>query len=178
MLLFLAATPEGRVFALDQQMLISVGIQLFNACVLAAVLSYLLYKPVRKFLQKRAEGIQAQLTHAEESIAGAEELKALYEQKLEEIERERLAILEAAQDRAAEKSKQKLEAAEQEAAAAKERAETEIRREREEAKDAVRLQIIEVAGALAEKFVAQALLDKDTQDRLFAETLAELEDTL
>jgi len=174
MAILLAAVPEGRVFGLDQQALITIGIQLFNAALLAAVLSYVLYKPVRKFLRNRAERISAQLGRAEGETAKAGELKAQYEQKLEDIEEERAAILEEAHRLAAEKSRKMLADAQSDAADTRDRALADIQAERKRAQEEIRLQIIEVASIMAEKYVTQAM-DADTQDKLFAETLAELE---
>ena len=144
-----AAKPEGRVFGLDTQTLIGICIQLFNACLLAAALTFILYKPVRKFLQKRADGILAQWDDVETEKTKADELKVLYEQKLEEAEQERIKVLDETQAHAAEKSQQLLEAAEREVAALKEDAAADIQRERESAEAAIRLQIIEVAAAMA-----------------------------
>jgi len=170
----LTAVSNGRVFGLDQQTLISTGIQLFNAVLLAVALSLLLYKPVRNFLRKRAEGINAQIKRAEDDIAAAGELKAQYEKMLEDVELERNAILTSAHQLAAEKSRQMLIEAQADVLAAKERATADIQAERERANEEIRLQIIEVASMMAEKFVACAM-DTETQDRLFAETMAELE---
>ena len=50
--------PEERLFGLDSQTLIQIGIQLLNGIILAVALGYILYKPVKEFLHKRSEGIQ------------------------------------------------------------------------------------------------------------------------
>ena len=165
---------DAGIFALDKQTMITVGIQLLNACVLAAVLTYLLYKPVRKFMQKRADGIGAQLNRAEEDRAAADQLKARYEQQLADIDLERIKILEEAQRFAAEKKSQLLDETEKEIAAMKERAAADLRAERGRANEELKLHMIETAAAMAEKFVAFAM-DENTRDRLFDETLAELE---
>ena len=165
---------EGRIFALDQQTLISVGIQLLNAAILAAALAFLLYKPVRKFMRGRADGIQSQLGRAQDDMEAAEKLKAFYEQRLEEIELERAGILEEAH-RLAEDTRGRLTAgAEQEIAAMRGRAEAEIQLQRERAQEEARLRIIEAATAMAAKITAVSL-DEAARDRLFEETLAELE---
>ena len=163
-----------RLFALDQQTLVQIGIQLLNACVLAAVLTLVLYKPVRKFLHKRAEGIRAQIDRAEDQMAIAEKTNSLYEAKLGEIEQERAAILEEARRLAADQKNRTLEDTKQEVSAMRARAKAAIETERERAGEEIRLHIIEVAAAMAEKFVADAF-DQNAHDRLFAETLAELE---
>ena len=173
---FLAAVPDGRVFGLDQQTLISAGIQLFNAALLAVALAYILYKPVRNFLNKRAERISGQMRRADDDMAKAAELKAQYEKKLAEIELERAEILESAHQLAAEKSRLLLAEAQKEAAASKERAGLDIIFEREQADEELRQQIIEIASLIAEKFLARAI-DPAAHDRLIAETIAELEDT-
>jgi F-type H+-transporting ATPase subunit b len=164
----------GRIFGLDQQTLISVGIQLFNACLLAVALTYILYKPVRKFLQKRADGIQARIMSAEEDMAKADEWKALYEQKTEDIEREREGILEEARKFATEKTQRALDEAAREAAAMKARAEAEIRAERMRAREDMKRNIIEIAALMADKFVKSAI-DEEQREKLFNEALYELE---
>ncbi|MCL2486851.1 MAG: F0F1 ATP synthase subunit B [Oscillospiraceae bacterium] len=170
----ITAVSDGRLFGLDGQMLISAGIQLFNASVLAAALAFILYKPVRKFLQARTEKIKAQLTGAEESRARADELKASYEKKLEGIESERIGVLDSANELAAQRSGQMIADAQEKIAAMKEQAEAEIAARRERADEETRRHIIEVAGALAEKFMSLNI-DEDTQNRLFDETIANLE---
>jgi len=165
---------EGRIFALDQQTLISIGIQLLNAAFLAAALAFLLYKPVRKFMRARADGIKSQLGRAQDDMEAAEKLKAFYEQKLEEVELERAEILEQAR-RLAEDTRGRLTAgAELEIAAMRGRAEAEIQLQRARAQEEARQQVIEAATAMAAK-IAAVSLDGAAQDRLFEETMAELE---
>jgi len=170
----LAAASEGRIFGLDQQTLISTGIQLFNACLLAVALTYILYKPVRKFMQKRADGIKAQLGMAENAVEKAEELRALYEKKLEDIEQERIALIDSAYALTVEKSKQMMDEANREIAEMRERAAAAMQVERERADEEIRLHIIEVASIMAGKIVADSI-DEEAHNRLFAETLSELE---
>jgi len=171
----LTAIPDGRVFGLDQQMLISTGIQLFNAALLAVALSYILYKPIRNFLRKRAEGISAQAQRAEDDIAKAGELKEKYQKMLEGIEEERASILASAHQHAVEKNRRLLSEVQEEISAVKKRATEDIEAERERANDDIRLHIIEVASLMAEKYVRHAM-DAETQDRLFAEAIVELEE--
>jgi len=164
---FASATPEPYLFGLDQQTLISAGIQFLNACVLAFVLSRLLYKPVQKFMQDRADKIKAQLENAENAQQKANELKAQYEKKLKGIEQERAEILELARQTALKKNEQMLSSAQQEISAMKARAERTVNED-------ARLHIIDIASTMAEKFVSDSI-DKDSHNKLFVETLAELE---
>ena len=175
MIFFLSAVPEGRLFGLDQQTLISAAIQLINVVLLAALLTWLLYKPVRRFLLKRAEHIASELARAAADMEKADALKADYEKRIDDVELERASVLEAARELAAVKSQQIIDGAKSDAASAKERSDEEIRKERERISDEIRQHIIDVASVMAEKFVAQTL-DREARDRLFNETMAELED--
>ena len=164
---------EG-IFALDPQTFISVGIQLLNAVILAAALAFLLYKPVRKFMRSRADGIQSQLDRAQDDTEAAEKLKVFYEQRLEEIELERAEMLEDARRLADDKRRQLETGTQRELAAMRRRAEAELLAQRERAQEEARLQIIEAATAMAGK-IAAVSLDGAARDRLFEETMAELE---
>lgn len=168
------ATPE-RVFGLDTQTFISIGIQLLNATVLAVFLSILLYKPVRNYLRSRAERIKAQFDDAGAEMAKANDLKSQYENKLKDIESEREEILDSARKIAAEKSRLMLTESKNEAAALREKAAIDVENEKSRIKDEIKQVVIEVAAAMTEKFLVSAM-DKATQDRLFNETLAELEE--
>lgn len=116
------AAPEGRLFGLDNQTVIQIAIQLFNAIVLAVALSVILYKPAKEFLRKRSDGIQSKINEAETAAAKANELIAEYERKLKAIDQEREKILEEARVKAYEESKQMLAEARQEASEIKKRA--------------------------------------------------------
>jgi len=171
----LSAADSSRAFGLDLQTAIQIGLILFNVCILAAVLSHILYKPVQDFLKKRAEKIAGQLSRAEKDMAKASELKAQYEASLKDIERERLEILEAARRVATEQSKETLIDAKKEADSIRARASVDIKNEQEFVKEQLRVHIIDVAATMTEKLVSYTI-DKETQDRLFEETLKELEE--
>jgi len=178
-ILFLTAVaekPPGRVFGLDAQAFISTGIMLFNACVLAAALSFILYKPVRNFMRKRTERFAAQVNQAEEQSANAGLLKAHYEEKLKDIESERIEVLDEARKVAADERNKILDDAKKDIAALKERAAAGIEAEREQLKDEMGAYVLDASLAIAGKFVSLSM-DKETQNRMFKETLTELEDS-
>lgn len=170
------AVPDGRMFALDTQTLISIGIQLLNFCILAVILGFILYKPVQKYMNKRTERISRQIGDAQNKTARAEELKAEYEAKLTEIAAERAAALESARLEAAERSRQVLDAARSEAAAIRQRAEESVLAEEERLKKEAWQYIVEISSLMAEKLVRKTI-DSETHERLFAEAMAELEET-
>ena len=168
------SVPEGRVFDVDQQTIIQIVFNIVNVGALAAFLAYLLYRPVRNVLNKRTSRIQGQLLQAEEELAKATELKHKYEQKMEEVEREREEILSEARKVAADSSRRLLADAKKEADTIRERAAANVEMEWERAENDMRTAIIDVSAVMANKFVSLAI-NKETHDRLFEETISDLE---
>ena len=171
---FVSELPPGRVFNIDQQTLIQIIANIINVAALAAFLAYVLYRPVRDILNKRTEKIQAQLIQAEEELEKAAELRRKYEQKLEDAEREREDILSQARKTAADSSRRLLADAKNEADTIRERAAANVEMEWERAENEMRTAIIDVSSIIAEKFVSLAI-NKETHDRLFDETISDLE---
>jgi len=174
-LIFLSE-PAGRVFAMDMQTLLSIGINLFNIALLAFVLSKLLYNPVRNFMSDRALRIKTQLESAESDSQAAVALKLEYEQKISEINIQRDAILEEAAKLAADNKTRILAETKLEVEALKSRAAAEIEGERAHAREEMRGAIIEISALMAEKMISRSV-DAETSGRLFDETMFELEET-
>lgn len=170
----LSALPYGRVFGLDQQTLIQIGINFFNITLLAVVLSWLLYKPVRGFMAARTRRIASQIEGAAQEAEKAAQLRGEYEQKLATITQEREEILEGARKLAAENSRQTIADAKAEAAAIHERMAAEIELEKEHARAQMKQVIIEVSTEMTEK-ILRAKVDEQTYERMFNETVAEME---
>ena len=172
--LFFSSVPDGRVFGMDSQTLVQIIANLINVGLLSVVLAYLLYNPVRSILHKRTERIQGQLLQAEEEMTRAVEMRRQYEQKMEDIEREREEILGEARKLATETSRRILSDAKSEAETLKDRAAATVEMEWDRAQTEMRTAIIDVSAVMAEKFVSLAI-NKETHDRLFAETISDLE---
>ena len=167
--------PPPTIFRLDAQTLVDVGVNFFNIAVLATVLGFLLYKPVRKALQKRTDRIQEELEHAAKEMADATELKLLYEEKLQEIDREREEILAEARKTAADAGRRIIAEAKSDADSIIERANANVDAEWQRAQNEMRTAIIDVSAVMTEKFVKLAI-NKETHDNIFNETMADLED--
>ena len=65
-----------------------IAIHIINIVVLYVLLRILLYSPVAKFIQARKDAIGDELTQAKKNFDDAQQLKALYEQRLEQTEYE------------------------------------------------------------------------------------------
>jgi F-type H+-transporting ATPase subunit b len=176
--LLILATDELRepiLFELNIDTLTAIGLNLFNVAVLALVLAFVLYKPIRNGLKKRTERIQNELAHAAKEMSDATDLKYEYEQKLQEIDREREEIILEARKTAADAGRRILADAKKEADLIRERASASVEVEWDRAQTEMRTAIIDVSAVMAEKFVSLAI-NKETHDNLFNETISDLED--
>lgn len=167
--------PEGRVFALDGQTLIGIGIQVLNGIILAIALGFILYKPVKRFMQQRTDKIQSKIEDSDSTMAKAKELIVEYESKVKNIDKEYEKVLTEARIKASEERKIIIEEANEEAERIKKRSEDILETEKERIKLETRPYIIELATLMAENYIAQNI-DKKEQDRLFDDALAQLEE--
>jgi len=177
-MLFLGNVVEWyrSLFALDADTFIGMIPNLFSFIVVAGFLTYLLYNPVRRVLKARADRIEGDLSSAEDSKLSAAQLKAKYEQKVSEIEQERVSILDEARKQAGERRTQILDEAKSEAQDVKERAARDIATEREQIKSAVVEAIVDISTDMAARLISTSI-DKNAHDKLFAEAMEELEAT-
>lgn len=174
-MLLSTTVPDGRVFALDAQTMISVGIQLLNGIILAVALGFIFYKPLKNFMQNRTEKIQRQIDDADTKFAEAKELASEYDRKIKDIEKKRIEIIEDARIKADEEKRLILEEARQEAAEIKRRSSEKMLEEQKRLQEETRIHIIELSSIIAEKYISQAIVP-EIQDRIFEETLAKMED--
>ncbi len=152
------------------QFLRDYGFTVLSLVFIILILSKLLYKPVGDFLAKRQERIANNISDAEMQLTDANKLKAEYESKLANVEKERVAILDEARKLAKEQEAQIIAAAREEAEILKNRAETAIKREEERARDDMRKNIIDLSTVLASSVIAKNI-DEDTQNKLLDEVI-------
>jgi len=175
-IMFILSSDQRPLIDMDFQMFFDMLPNLLNFVLIATLLTYLLYKPVKKILQARADRVEGDMKDAALNKATAEELKVHYEQKVRDIETERATILDEARKLAGENRDKILENAKAEAADVKSRAERDIATEKEQIKGAVHQAIIDISADMAAKLIS-ATIDKTAHDRLFAEAMTELEAT-
>lgn len=168
--------PEGRVFGFDIQTVFQVGIQVLNGVILAVALTYILYKPVKAFLQNRSEGIQNEISTAEATQQRADALIKEYEAKIAEIELERQEIVANAERQADVSARDILEEARKEADAIKQRELESVREEEKRMYEEVRLHVIDLSAVIAERYLAQEL-DDASREQYSAKVIAQLEET-
>lgn len=166
---------EARLFNLDPQLLHDAVLLAIAIFVMFAFLSYLLFNPARDLLKKREERVKDNIDSAEKSKADAQALRAEYENKLREINKEADEILSAARKKALESEAKIVENAREEAASIIARAQKQAELEMKKAQDDVKKEIITVASMIAGKVVSEKI-DLDIQDSLIEDTLKEIGD--
>lgn len=170
------ATMEPRLFDLDFQLFHDAALMIIAVVALFLIMSYFLFNPARAFLQKRQEKIRTELEDAKNNQEESRALKAEYESKLKNIDKEAESILADARKRALANENRIVAAAKEEAAAIVERAREEARLEKQKMADDVKKEIIAVAALMAGKVVASKV-DAAIQDSLIDETLKEIGDS-
>lgn len=177
MILLTEGESMERLFDLDWQLIADSCLTIIAIFVLFLAFSYFLFNPVRKMLQGRTEKIAAELEDAKVNMEQAQALKADYEDKLKNVDKEAEVILSEARRKALANESQIVAQAKEEAARIMERARVEAELEKQKMADDVKKEMISIASMMAGKVVS-ASIDTTVQDKLIDETLKEMgEDT-
>ena len=175
MILLTGGESMERLFDLDWQLLADSCLTIIAIFVLFLALSYFLFNPARKLLNSRKEKIQGELETAKKDMEDAQRLKAEYESRLQDINKEAESILSDARKRALNNENQIIAQAKAEAAAILDRARTEAELEKQKMSDDVKKEMISIASLMASKVVS-ASIDTTVQNQLIDETLKEMGD--
>ena len=173
MILLTAGETYDRMFGLDWQLLADSVLTLIAVFILFALMSYFLFNPARRMLSDRKQKIKGELDEARTNLDQAMNLKAEYEGKLKDINKEAEEILSDARRRALENENRIVAEAKEEAARIMERARTEAMLEKQKMADDVKKEIISVASLMAGKVVS-ASINAKVQDQLIEDTLKEM----
>lgn len=169
----LAAEMEPRLFDLDFQLLADSLLTIIAVFVLFIALSYLLFNPAHKFMQDRQNKIAGELDHAKTAQEDAEKLKADYEARLANVDKEADEILSAARAKALANEADIVAKAREEASRIIAHAHVEAELEKKKAADEIKQEMVGLAMDAAGKFVRVSMDDR-TKNALIEETLAEI----
>lgn len=165
-----------RLFDLDMQLVQDSVLLAIAIFFLFLALSYLLFNPVRQMLADRKLKIQTELDDAAADKTDAEALKAEYEEKLKNVDKEAEAILSEARQKALRNEAKIVEDAKEEAARIIARANEEALLEKKRVVDEMKQEMISVAAAMAAKVIT-ANIDVNIQNQLVDETIKEMGDS-
>lgn len=161
------------LFNLDPQLLFDVVLVLIAVFFLFLIMSYKLFNPARKLLQDRQKRIQDDIDNASNDREEAQALKAEYEAKLKNVDKEAEAILSETRQKALKNEAKIIEEAKLEASRIIARAQEEAELEKKHAMDDMKQEVIQIASLMASKVVA-ANIDTNIQNSLVDETLREM----
>jgi F-type H+-transporting ATPase subunit b len=176
--MILATETEGlsRLFDLDFQLLHDAVLMIIAMFFLFIFASHFLFNPVRKMLADRQAKIKGELDQAAADQKAAADSKAIYEEKLKQVDKEAEAILADARKRGMENEAKIVADAKSEAAKIVERARVEAELEKQKMTDEVKREMVAVASIMAAKIVATNI-DTNAQHELIEETLKEIGDS-
>ena len=157
------------LFNLDAQLLFDTVLLAVAVFFLFMLMSYLLFNPARKLLKDRQDRIESDINTAVADKESAAALKAEYEGKLKDIDKE----AEEARQKALKNQNKIVDDAKEEASRIIKRAREEAELEKKHAMDDMKQEMIQIASLMAQKAVA-ASITTDIQDTLVEETLKEM----
>ena len=172
----LLAEDYTFLFNLDAQLLFDTALLAAAVFLLFLGMSYLLFNPARKLLADRQERIDSDINSAKEDKESAAALKAEYEAKLKEVDKEVEVILSEARQKAMKNEAKIIGEAKEEASRIVRRAQEEAELEKKKMADEVKREMVAVASVMAAKIVA-ANIDANVQHELIEETLKEIGDS-
>lgn len=164
-----------RLFNLDPQLIHDAVLLMISMFVMFTFLSYLLFNPARKMLQKRQDRIRTDIDTAARDKEDAKKLLEDYDRRLKDINKEAEEILSAARQKALKNEARIIEEAKEEAGRIITRANAQVELERKKAADDMKKEIISIASLMAGK-VVKASIDMEAQDSLIEDTLKEIGD--
>lgn len=164
-----------RLFDLDLQLLADATLTAISVFVLFLLASYLLFNPARELLKKRQDKIKDDIDAANKDKEDAAALKADYDAKIKDIQRESEEILSEARKKAKANEAQIIAEAKEEANRIIKNAENEALLEKQRAYDEMKQEMISIASLMAGKVVAKSI-DTTIQESLVEETLKEVGD--
>lgn len=172
----LLAEEYTFLFNLDAQLLFDTALLAIAVFFLFLAMSYLLFNPARKLLKDRQDRIDNDINSAKEDKESAAALKAEYEGRLKEIDKEAEIILSEARQKALKNETKIIDEAKEEASRIIRRAQEEAELEKKHAMDDMKREMIQIASLMAQKVVA-ASINTQIQDSLVEETLREMGDS-
>ena len=161
------------LFNLDAQLLFDTALLAIAVFFLFMLMSYLLFDPARKLLKDRQEKIENDIDTARSDKEKAQALKAEYEEKLKNVDKEAELILSEARQKALKNQNKIVDDAKEEASRIIKRAQEEAELEKKHAMDDVKQEMIQIESLMASKVVS-ASINTQIQDTLVEETLKEI----
>lgn len=132
-------------------------ISLANLVILFLILKKLLFKPVKKIVDKRQKEIESEYKKAEKTQAEADAIKAEWEGKMATAEAEADKIIRDAVERADSRNEVMLYESREKADQIIRKAKADIERERKDARETIKKEIVDVSQTLSEQIIGREI---------------------
>ena len=139
-------------------------ISLANLVILFLILKKLLFKPVKKIVDKRKKELEAEYCKAEKIQAEADAIKAEWEGKMATAEAEADKIISDAVERADSRNEVMLYESREKADQIIRKAKADIERERKDARETIKKEIVDVSQTLSEQIIGREINMDDHRD--------------
>ena len=139
-------------------------ISLANLVILFLILKKLLFKPVKKIVDKRQKEIESEYKKAEKTQAEADAIKAEWEGKMATAEAEADKIISDAVERADSRNEVMLYESREKADQIIRKAKADIERERKDARETIKKEIVDVSQTLSEQITGREINMDDHRD--------------
>jgi len=136
-------------------------VQLFALIVMIIAFFFLAYKPVRKILEKRKNHVEEEINEAERKNASANVLLKESQDKLDASKLEASKIIEDAKERAEKLKAESILKTDEEIQMMKRKADEDILASKENAKEEIRKEIIDVALLASKEILNREVNEKD-----------------
>jgi F-type H+-transporting ATPase subunit b len=140
---------------------ITILIQAINFLILILLLSKFLFKPLRKFLADRSEGIARSLAEAKAAREAAAKAQEEYQARIRETQKEVAAIRDQVQREIEAERQRLLQASREEAQSLLASAKAEIEAETKRAKASLREEVVGLALGAAERLLGRTMSSED-----------------
>lgn len=139
-------------------------IHILNIIVLFIVLKLLVYKPVRKFMRARAEGIDSDIASAKELEKQAQSAKKQYEQQLADAKDQAAEMTNDIVHKAQDEAQQIVAEAKEQADRILDHARVQADAEKAQAMSDMRGEIVDIASQLASELLKRKVSADDNRD--------------
>lgn len=138
-------------------------LNILNIILLFVITRFLVYKPVKKFLQERKDKIEVQKQEAADKLKEAEDIKAQYSSLIAEAETNaRQAVLDGEAE-ARKQATEIIDRANREAEEIKKTASLEAQKEKEATLGSMKNDVAALAVSISEKILSREITDKDNE---------------
>jgi len=138
-------------------------LNILNIILLFLITRFLVYKPVKKFMQERKDRIEKEKANAEQQLREANDLKEEYSSLLADADNKAKQTILESENEARKRSSEIIEKANSDAEQIKEEARIQANEEKENSLNNMKGEIASLAVSISEKILSREINEKDNE---------------